>query len=216
MKIKYIGHSCFLLTSSNNVAILIDPYKTGAYGGSIRYGPILERADIVALSHEHEDHANVKDLLDQPLSVRADSRVRGIEFDMVDTYHDNCEGQDRGANRVICFGMDEMRVCHLGDLGHVLTAEQVEKIGKVDVLFIPVGGRFTIGPAEADQVIEQLQPSIVAPMHFKTDKCLFPIEPVESFLEGKTEVRRSSSSEVIVNQPDLPETRTYLFIPPSN
>ncbi|MDP8245906.1 MAG: MBL fold metallo-hydrolase [Candidatus Hinthialibacter antarcticus] len=216
MKIKYIGHSCFLLTSSDEVSIIIDPYKPGAYGGAICYSPIVDRADIAVLSREHEDHANVKDLIDQPLSVRADSRVRGVEFDMVDTFHDDCEGQDRGPNRVICFTMDELRVCHLGDLGHVLTPEQIEKIGPVDILFVPVGGRFTIGPAEADQIVEQLQPSIITPMHFKTDKCLFPIEPVESFLDGKNEVRRSNSSEVVVQKSDLPETRTYLYIPPSN
>lgn len=216
MKIKYIGHSCFLITSSNEVSLIIDPYKPGAYGGAICYGPILDRADIAVLSHEHEDHANVKDLIDQPLSVRADSRVRGIEFDMVDTFHDDCEGQDRGPNRVICFTMDDLRVCHLGDLGHVLTPEQIAQIGAVDILLVPVGGRFTIGPAEADQIVEQLQPRIITPMHFKTDKCLFPIEPVDAFLDGKSEVRRSSSSEVVIQKPDLPATRTYLYIPPSN
>ncbi len=216
MKIKYIGHSCFLLTSSNEVSIIIDPYKPGAYGGAICYEPILDRADIAVLSHDHEDHANVKELIDQPLSVRADSRVRGIEFDMIDTFHDDCEGQDRGPNRVICFGMDDMRVCHLGDLGHVLTPGQASKVSDVDILFTPVGGRFTIGPKEAGRIVEQLQPKIVVPMHYKTDKCLFPIEPVEAFLDGKNEVRRSTSSEVVVNKSDLPKTRTYLVIPHSN
>ncbi|MBI1389328.1 MAG: MBL fold metallo-hydrolase [bacterium] len=216
MKIKYIGHSCFLLTSSTGLTIMIDPYKSGAYGGAIRYDPIVDRADIAVLSHDHEDHANVKDLPEQPLSVRAESRVKGVDFDVTQTFHDDNEGKDRGPNRCFSFELDGIRVCHLGDLGHTLTEEQVKSIGAVDILLIPVGGRFTIGPEEAHQVVEQLAPKIVVPMHFKTDKCLFPIEPADVFLEGKSEVRRSGGSEVIINKEDLPGKRTYLYIPPGN
>lgn len=216
MKLKFIGHSCFLVTSSDGATVIIDPYKSGAYGGAICYDPIIDQADIAVLTHEHEDHGNVKDLPGHPLSVSMESRVRGIEFDMVMTWHDQAEGAERGPNRIVCFSIDDIRLCHLGDLGHVLKDEQASAVGHVDILLVPVGGRFTIGPDEASEVIGQLKPRIVVPMHYKTDKCLFPIEPVDTFLNGKEPVRRSSSSEVIFTRDDLPGRLTYLYIPPSN
>lgn len=216
MKIKYIGHSCFLITASDETAILIDPYKPGAYGGAITYAPITENADVVVVSHEHEDHAAVEDLPEQPLLVRSASQTLGIVFDVIETFHDDNHGKDRGPNNIFYFEVDGVRVCHLGDLGHELSEEQVKEIGEVDLLLIPVGGRFTIGPEVADKVVEQLNPRIVTPMHFKTERCGFPIEPAETFLNDKAEVRRSSSSEVIIRKEDLPQKRTYLYLPPSN
>ncbi len=216
MQIKYLGHSTFFIKSDENVSVLTDPYKPGAYGGALTYGPITDLADLVVLSHDHEDHADIKGLPNQPPSVRAACRVRGLEFDMVDTFHDNEQGAKRGPNRVICFEMDEIRVCHLGDLGHILSDEQVQEIGNVDVLLIPVGGTFTIGPDEATDVVEQLKPNIVIPMHYKTDKCAFPIEPIDSFLKDKQHIRRATGSEVIINKPDLPDQCTILYLPPGN
>lgn len=216
MKIKYIGHSCFLFTSGEGTRVLIDPYKPGAYGGGLTYRPVADEADIVAVTHGHEDHADLDGLPNQPLQVRAGCMARGIDFDVVDTYHDNEGGRKRGPNRVVCFEMDGIRVCHLGDLGHTLSDEQVAAIGRVDILLIPVGGHFTIGKEEAAEVIGQLNPRICVPMHYKTEKCAFPIEPVEAFLEGKASVRRSSSSEVVVNQADLPESTSILLLPHAN
>jgi L-ascorbate metabolism protein UlaG (beta-lactamase superfamily) len=216
MIVKYIGHSCFLIKSNNGISVLTDPYKSGAYGGALTYGPIADSADIVTLSHEHEDHAELGSLPNQPLVVRAECRALGVGFDRVETYHDQSEGKERGENRVFLFTLDNIRVCHLGDLGHVLTPEQVEKIDKVDILLVPVGGRFTVDPREAEQVVEQINPKIAIPMHFKTDKCGFPIESAEAFLCGKNNVKRSPTSEVVLTQEDLPEARTILFIPPSN
>ncbi|RJP25411.1 MAG: MBL fold metallo-hydrolase [Candidatus Omnitrophota bacterium] len=216
MKIKYIGHSCFLLASDTGTLILTDPYKSGSYGGALMYGPIVDAADIAVISHDHEDHSDVLSLPNRPLMVRTDAVVRGIDFDVVDTYHDEEQGAKRGKNRVTSFVLDEIRICHLGDLGHVLTPEQVEKIGNIDILLIPVGGNFTIGPAEATQIVNALHPRIVIPMHFKTEKCAFPIEPVDRFLEGKTPVKRSTVSEVTIQKGDLPEACTYLYLPPAN
>lgn len=216
MIVKYIGHSCFLFKSNEGLSVLTDPYKSGAYGGALTYGPILDTADIVTLSHEHEDHAELNSLSNQPLVVRGDCRALGLNFDLVETYHDQSEGRERGKNRAILFTMNGIRICHLGDLGHILSPEQVEKIDKVDILLLPVGGRFTIDPREAVQVVEQINPKIAIPMHFKTDKCGFPIQPAEAFLNGKNSVKRSPTSEVVFSKEDLPETCTFLYIPPSN
>ena len=191
MLIKYLGHSCFYLKSHNGISVLTDPYKPGAYGGAIAYQPITDVADICVITHEHEDHANSEGLPNRPLTVTNGAMARNIEFDAIETFHDDVQGQERGSNRVFCFAMDDIRICHLGDLGHLLSPQQVDEIGMVDLLFIPVGGGFTIGPSEADQVIEQLHPKVVVPMHFKTDKCKFEIEPVDTFLQGKQKIRRS-------------------------
>lgn len=216
MLIKYIGHSCFFLKGDQGISVIIDPYKPGAYGGAIAYDPITDEADICVLSHEHEDHADINSLPNRPLALRTSASARGVDFDTIDTFHDAEGGVERGPNRVTCFSMDSIRVCHLGDLGHLLSEEQVQSIGPVDVLMIPVGGGFTIGPEEANQVIDQLKPKIVIPMHFKTNKCAFPIEPVDPFLEKRDPVRKSPTSEVALHREDLPEICTTLYIPPSN
>ena len=216
MIIKYIGHSSFLIKSDKGPSVLTDPYKPGAYGGSLTYGLITDYADVVILSHDHEDHADINGLPNQPLQVKASSLAYGIEFDVVQTYHDASEGKERGKNRVCCVLIDGIRVCHLGDLGHVLTPEQVREIGAVDVLLIPVGGTFTTGPEEATQNVELLKPKIVIPMHYRTEKCGFPILPLDPFLEGKSNVRRSPSSEVVLHKEDLPSETAYLCIPPAN
>ncbi|HOJ58956.1 MAG TPA: MBL fold metallo-hydrolase [bacterium] len=216
MIIKYLGHSTFLFKAEDGTTVLTDPYKPGAYGGALTYAPIADSADIVVLSHDHEDHADLQSLPNQPLVVRSEARVRGIDFDVIHTYHDAVEGKERGKNRITCFIMDDIRVCHAGDLGHVLSESQVAEIGALDVLLLPVGGRFTLGPADATHVAGQLRPKVVIPMHFKTDKCGFPIEPVTAFLEGKSDIKRSPTSEVILHKEDLPEKCTVLYIPPGN
>ncbi len=216
MNIKYLGHSCFLIQSSQGISILTDPYKSGAYGGALTYAPIIDAADIVTLSHEHEDHAELNSLPNQPLVVRAECRAMGVEFDVVNTFHDSLQGQERGSNRAILFTLDGMRVCHLGDLGHILSPEQVEQFGKIDILLVPVGGRFTIDPQEATQVTAQLNPRIAIPMHYKTTKCGFPIEGVEAFLVEKDRIKQSPTAEVTIDQVDLPKEFTVLVIPPGN
>lgn len=216
MIIKFLGHSCFWIRSESGTSILTDPYKTGAYGGALTYGPIQEEADMAVISHEHEDHADIASLPSQPLLIRTSCLAQGVDFDVYKTFHDNSQGKERGENRVTCFLMDEIRVCHMGDVGHVLSDSLVEEIGAVDVLLLPVGGTFTIGPAEADANIALLKPRIVIPMHYHTEKCGFPILPLDAFLEGKRNIRRSPGSEVALHREDLPEECTYLCLPPAN
>lgn len=216
MILKYLGHSCFLIKSNDGTSVLTDPYKPGAYGGALTYGLISDAADIAVLSHDHEDHADLSGLPNQPLQITTGCRARGIEFDVIQTFHDNVRGKERGNNRITCFTLDGIRVCHLGDLGHILSDKQVTEIGMVDILLIPVGGRFTIGPSEATRVVRQIDPKIVVPMHFKTEKCGFPIEPVDAFLHGKKDVRRSPTSEVVLTKDELPGACTILYLPPAN
>ena len=120
------------------------------------------------------------------------------------TFHDPSGGSERGENTVFTFNVDGIQICHLGDLGHVLSRKELTEIGPVDILLAPVGGFFTIDAKEAAQVAESIKPKVLIPMHFKTEKCDFPIAPVEDFLKGKARVRQTGTSEAAFDKASLP------------
>ena len=213
MRVKWLGHACFLITSSDGLRVITDPY---AVGGGINYSPIKETADIVTVSHGHDDHSNVSAVQGKPEGVRGDGTktAKGIQFRGLPTYHDASQGSQRGPNTVFCFTVDDIKLCHLGDLGHVLTPGQVNEIGTVDILFIPVGGFYTIDASIASRICDQLKPKVVIPMHFKTSKCVYPIAGVDDFLKGKKNVRRVGDSEVEFEREKLlAATETVLLQP---
>jgi L-ascorbate metabolism protein UlaG (beta-lactamase superfamily) len=215
MKIKWLGHSCFLITSEKGTKLITDPYTVGV---GINYAPIKESADIVIVSHDHGDHNNVSAVQGQPQIVKGSGikNVSDIEFKGVATYHDKSQGKERGDNTIFCFTVDGIALCHLGDLGHLLSQEQVDSLGSVDILFIPVGGVFTINAAEASQVCTQLRPKMIIPMHFKTPKCAYPISDVNIFLEGKEKVRQWDKSEIEFQAGKLPTESEIIVLPPAS
>jgi len=160
------------------------------------YDELDESADIVTVSHDHLDHCNVAAVKGNPEVVRETAEVKGIKIKAIPSYHDDSEGKDRGRNTMFSIEMDGIRVLHPGDLGHLLSDPDVQEIGKVDIMFLPVGGHFTIDPMVAGQLCDQLKPKVIIPMHFKTDKCNLPIVGVDEFLKGKENVTRLDSSEV--------------------
>lgn len=214
MKIKWIGHACFAITGSDGTVVVTDPYESGAYGGALGYGPITVRPDIATVSHAHEDHGYVQGLQGNPTVIKpgGPSEAKGIRFDTHTAFHDTARGAERGSNTIICFAIDGVRLCHLGDLGHDLDAASVRAIGEVDVLFVPVGGYFTIDAAAATKVVEALKPRIVFPMHYKTEKCGFPISKVDAFLKGKPNVERPGSAEFEVDKDSLPAETTIVVL----
>jgi L-ascorbate metabolism protein UlaG (beta-lactamase superfamily) len=121
MKIKWYGHAAFLITSDQGVKIITDPYESGAYGGQLGYGKISDQADIVLTSHDHADHNDTKSLPGAPQIIKGSGSrmVKEIPFKGVSTYHDPSKGSERGTNTIFTFTVDGMRVCHLGDLGHI-------------------------------------------------------------------------------------------------
>ncbi len=214
MQIKWLGHAAFLLTARDGTRVITDPYATGA---GLSYGQIKESADVVLVSHEHGDHNNVAAIKGSPEVIRGAGthKAKGIEFRGVASFHDPSGGRQRGPNTIFCFTLDGVRLCHLGDLGHVLSGEQVAQIGQVDVLFLPVGGFYTIDAREATRVMGSLKPKIAIPMHFKTPKCDYPISPVEEFLQGKESVRRVGGSEVEVEASSLPKATSVWVLEPA-
>ena len=211
MKIKWLGHASFLITSDGGVRVITDPYHRA---GGIEYGPIQETADVVTVSHQHQDHNNVAAVKGSPtvVDVPGVKSVKGVEFLGVTSYHDGRKGAQRGNNIVFCFTVDGVRICHLGDLGHELDEGKVKEIGAVDILFIPVGGFYTIDARQAASVCEALKPRVVIPMHVKTAKCDYPITGVEDFLKGRKNVRRVAASETEIKRDNLPsETETIVL-----
>ena len=211
MKIKWLGHAAFLLSSDKGIKIITDPY---ALDERLSYSEIKELADIVTVSHDHFDHSNVTTVLGNPEIVREAREVRGIKFDSVLTYHDDAQGNEKGNNTIFCFKVDGIRICHLGDLGHKLTENQIKQIGNVDILLIPVGGFFTIDAAIATQVCGQLNPRVIIPMHFKNDRCDFPISGVDEFLRGKSNVKQLDTSEIEFQAGELSYTTEIIVLKP--
>jgi L-ascorbate metabolism protein UlaG (beta-lactamase superfamily) len=207
MKIKWYGHAAFLITSDEGTKIIIDPYEPGAFGGQLSYDKIKDQADIVLTSHDHADHNDTASLPGTPQVVKGSGpkTIKGIPIKGVSSYHDPSKGSERGTNTVFTIKVNQIQICHLGDLGHLLSDKELAEIGPVDILLIPVGGFFTIDPKEATRVAEQIKPKILIPMHFKTEKCGFPIAPVEDFLKGKTNVKRPKTSEATFDRATLPQ-----------
>jgi len=212
MKIKWLAHAAFLITAGDGTRIITDPYETSE---SLRYGEITEAADIVTVSHEHGDHNNVGAVKGNPQVVKGDAEAKGIKIRAVATAHDDKSGGERGPNTIFCFEIDGIRVCHAGDLGHLLSAKQVAAIGPVDVLMVPVGGFFTIDASAATKVCQQLNPKVIIPMHFKTEKLAFPIQDAEGFLEGKDNVTRAAGSEIELTKDTLPASPQIILLQPS-
>ncbi len=211
MKIKYLGHASFIITSDTGVRIITDPYETSP---DLTYGEITEPADIVTVSHGHFDHCNVAAVKGNPEVVReaVTREVKGIRFEAIPTYHDDAGGKLRGSNIIFCFEVDGIRVCHLGDLGHLLDDGQVAEIGTVDILLIPVGGYYTIDAGVASEVCNQLKPRVIIPMHYRTEKGIPGIAGVDDFLRGKERVSRLDTSETGFKREELPSSTQVLVL----
>jgi L-ascorbate metabolism protein UlaG (beta-lactamase superfamily) len=213
MKIKWLGHASFLITSKDDIKVVIDPYTVGK---GLNYRPINESADIVTSSHVHGDHNNVGIVKGTPKILREPGSyaVKGIEIKTVSSFHDEAKGSQRGDNLIFCFRVDGMNLCHLGDLGHRLSQQQILEMGTVDALFVPVGGFFTVDANQATEIVKAVKPRITFPMHYKNLKVDYPIAGVDQFIKGKTNVRRLDSSEVEIKKETLPEKPEIVVLQP--
>lgn len=213
MKVKWLGHSAFIITSDEGIKILTDPYRLGMFG--VNYDEIKEAADIVVVTHEHPDHNNVEGVPGSPQVIRGAGKhqAKGIEFKGIASFHDESGGSERGPNNIFCFAVNGVRLSHLGDLGHQLSQQQLAEIGEVDVLLTPMAGTFTLDAAAATKVVDQIKPCVVIPMHYKTDKCpTFPVADVEPFLAGKANVKRMDTAEVEFKKEQLPSATEIVVL----
>lgn len=211
MKIKWLGHSCFLLTSEKGIRVLTDPYKSDS---QLTYPAVRESADIVTISHEHFDHNFTSYITGNPAIIKDSGyiNIKGIEIRGIKAWHDLSQGKERGAITIYCINIDGIKICHLGDLGHILTDAQINDIGVVDILLIPVGGVFTIGIKEASEICDAIKPKVVIPMHYKTDRCGFLTWSASDFVKNKENVRKLEISEVDLTKENLPVTTEFLIL----
>jgi len=217
LTLRWFGQSCFLLTSPGGTAVLMDPFHRE---NGIEYPLPSIKADAVTISHEHFDHNNAAAAkpgakiihgLTEGGWATVSETVGDVKLRTVPTFHDDREGRMRGRNAVFVFETNGITVVHLGDLGHLLDDEQVKAIGRTDVLLIPVGGYYTIDAAQAKQVVNQLKPKIVIPMHYKTDQVKnIPIATADAFLQGQPRIAKQKSSVLEIRT--LPaETTIYVL-----
>jgi L-ascorbate metabolism protein UlaG (beta-lactamase superfamily) len=214
VKVKWLGHAAFLITSEAGTRIVTDPY--GSFAG-LNYKPVDMSADVVTVSHDHGDHNNAKAVKGAKVVKGAGTHtVAGVTFEGTATYHDDSKGKQRGPNTIFCFTMDGVRVCHAGDLGHMLSEAEVSAIGSVDVLLLPVGGFYTLDAKAASAVTGQIKPRAVVPMHVRNASCEFPIAEVEEFLKGRESVQCVDGSEVEFRAGQLPPAVTTVVLKPAN
>ncbi len=202
MIIKPLGHSCFLLEESTGTKVVTDPYSSDI---GITLPPIS--ADIVTVSHSHSDHNNVKAISGSPLVINKPGMYdrKGVQVFGLNTYHDEHSGKERGSNIIFNIRMDGVNICHLGDVGHGPSPLMIEEIGPVDILMVPVGGHFTIDAEIAKEYVDRLMPSVIIPMHYKTDDINLNIEGIDAFLEyfDKDDIEYVTSGSVEFDRSDF-------------
>jgi L-ascorbate metabolism protein UlaG (beta-lactamase superfamily) len=217
MLIRYLGHATFYLVTAAGTRIVTDPYEPGAFGGAFQYAAIPDPADIITISHQHADHNAAKDVPGQAavFSTPGEYTQREVTLRGLPSYHDATQGAERGPNIVWAIAADGLRVCHLGDLGAPLAAEQIATVGPIDVLFVPVGGTFTLDARGATEVVQLLQPRLAIPMHYRTPKVKLNIDTEESFLREKRNVQRVEGSELHVTTDSLPHATQIVVLKPA-
>ncbi len=181
MDITYLGHASFKI-KGKNASLVTDPFdpKIG-----LKF-PKVE-ADIVSVTHSHFDHSASSQVGGEPFVVSGpgEYEIKGVEIVGVQSFHDNKKGEERGKNTIYNFKIDKLNIAHLGDLGQErLTDDQIEEIGNVDILMIPVGGYYTIDASVASKIVSQLEPKIIIPMHYRdADSTIKELAGVENFLK---------------------------------
>lgn len=211
MIITWWGHSCFKIQDkigSDGITLVTDPFDKSV-GLKL---PNFE-ADIITISHDHHDHNNSDALRGKPYIINSAGEydVKGVLVQGVDSFHDESQGADRGRNLIYRIVMDDINVVHLGDLGHVLDNKQLENLVGTDILIVPVGGTYTLDAKKAVQVVSQIEPRIVIPMHYQLPGLKIEIDPVDNFIK-ELGVKPTYEDKLKIAKKDLPLENMELVI----
>ncbi|MFA7169234.1 MAG: MBL fold metallo-hydrolase [Candidatus Paceibacterota bacterium] len=212
MNITWYGHSCFKL-QSKEVFLIMDPFNK-----EIGLKPPFDAADIVTISHEHSDHNNRDAIKGEPFVIDGpgEYEIKKVVIRGIESSHDKEESAAGVVNTIFTVLMDDIRFCHLGDLGQKsLEAEQLKAIGEVDVLFVPIGGVFTINAKEADAIISQIEPRIIIPMHYKVDGVkgeLVKLDDIKAFSQNHSLGSVDTVSKISIKKKDLPEDEPQYIV----
>ena len=207
MEITWYGRACFRLRG-RDATVITDPCppSTGFVAGR-------HDVELLTISHDHADHSYTRSInAAMTLTRPGEYEVRELLVTAVGSYHDGSGGRERGRNTIFSVEVDGIHICHLGDLGHLLTEEQLSDLRHVDVLLVPIGGRSTITPSEAAEVVTQLGAKLVIPMHFATDGASTDLLRPEEFLREMAVTEPIRQPKAVVTPSSLPdETQVVLL-----
>lgn len=214
MNITWQGQSCFQITTSqgknNQTNIVIDPFDK-EIGLKL---PKLE-ADILLVTHDHHDHNNIKEITGDYflISNPGEYETKGIFIQGIPSFHDDSQGKERGLNTIYIIEAEEIRICHLGDLGQKeLTESQLEEIGEIDILMIPVGGNYTISSKEAVKIMSQIEPKITIPMHYQIPKLTVKLETSEQFLKTMGIKKVEPLQKLAIKKKEISEDEAKIIV----
>lgn len=216
-KITWSGQSCFQISVSNSkdhsAQVVIDPFdeKTGLKVPNLS-------ADVLLITHDHIDHNNKKSVKGAPFLIESpgEYEVKGVFIKGIPSFHDAEQGKERGKNTIYTIEAEDLKFCHLGDLGqNQLTDEQVEEIGHVDILMIPVGGQYTISSQEAVKIVSQIEPRVVVPMHYSIPHLKIKLDGVDKFLKamGKKSVIPQEKLQIKLSALSKDGTEVAVLLP---
>lgn len=214
MKITWYGQSCFQIIAQKKrngyASLVIDPFSE-EIGLSL---PKLE-ANILLVSHQHSDHNSIKAVSGNPFLIEGpgEYEVQEVFIQGIPAFHDKVKGGSRGETTIYTIEAEGVSVCHLGDLGQAeLTDEQLEKIGEVDILMVPIGGNFTISAREALKIMSQVEPKIIIPMHYKIPKLKVKLDELDKFLKILGVKSIQAESKITIKKKDLSEEESKIII----
>jgi L-ascorbate metabolism protein UlaG (beta-lactamase superfamily) len=209
VRISWLGHAMFMLEDEAGNRLVTDPYDS-----HVGYALPDVEADIVLVSHGHGDHSNAGLIKGNPLIISdpAPKEVKGIPVRGFPSFHDSHNGAERGPNIIFKFTMQDLAFVHLGDLGHTIEGSLLKELSGIDVLFVPVGGVFTIEDSQAEQVVKALSSRIAIPMHYRTKACPWAIQTEEPFAQRFEHVERVGKQPLFVSRETLPDTTRIVIL----
>jgi L-ascorbate metabolism protein UlaG (beta-lactamase superfamily) len=219
MTIQWYGHACFKITTrwtppgspqSEEIVFVIDPFDK-----KIGLRPPGGKADVVLVTHDHDDHNNAGALSGDPLVISGPGEydVKGVFIKGLGAYHDMKEGRERGRVTMYVLEMEDLKICHLGDFGQEeLTEEQLAQIGDIDILMVPVGGVYTIDAEGAQKIANQIEPAIIIPMHYHVPGLSVKLEKVEEFLKAMGVKDPETLARVTLKKKDINPEETKIVV----
>ena len=202
MVIQWYGQSCFKITSGEFV-LVVDPF-----GKEIGLTPPRFRSDVVLVSHTHYDHSNAESIAGEPFVVRGpgEYEVKGVFMEGFETYHDKVKGKERGMNTMYKIEIEGIKILHMGDFGEqAISNDILEEIEDVDILMIPVGGKYTIDGGEAAKIVKQIEPRFVIPMHYKIPGLSVGLDNADQFLKDMGAGKKESQDKLTLKKKDIGE-----------
>lgn len=206
MNIQYYGHSCFKITAKpagrgqEEITVFFDPFDK-----SIGLRPPQGQADLVLISHDHANHNNSAALKGEPriIDIPGEYSVKGINIIGIDSFHDAVQGKEQGKNTVFVMEVEEMKLCHLGDLGGDLTEKQMEALGGVNILMVPIGGGYTLDYKKAIELIKKIEPNVIIPMHYKMAGTKAELDDEKKFCAEIGNCLPEKTSKINIKEKDL-------------